>query len=727
MSAWPQGGGEMAARIREHDWSRTPLGPVERWSERLTLMVEQVLACPLVASLVCGQERILLYNDAAARLYGDRHPGALGRPLAATFPEGWATVAPFYARAFAGEAVRVAGQPLDTRGAGEATEVFDALLMPVREADGQVAYVHMAGDELGERARAAALLRASEARYRHLFNAIDEGFCTIEVLFDEVGRPVDYRFLSVNAAFEQQTGLRDVVGKTARALAPDLEAHWFETYGRIARTGTAERFEDRADALGRWYDVYAFPVGARGHRQVAVLFKDILPRKRAEERLRASEERFRAFVTASSDVIYRMNPDWSEMRALDGRGFLADTASPSGDWLSAYIDPADQPRVRAAILQAIRTRTMFELEHRVRQADGSLGWALSRAVPLLDETGEIREWFGAASDVTARKRVEDELRASEERFRGLVEGFGQFSWEASTDGLITVDSPGWRAFTGQDLHAWLGRGWLAAIHPDDRDTTEAKWREAVATRSAVDHEYRLWHAPSASWRWSNVRAVPITNPDGSIRKWSGVNIDVTDRHRLLARQEVLVNELQHRARNLLGVVAAVANRTLGRSGQIGVFEERLQALSRAQGLLSQFGSDTVEVGALVRAELAAHADALSERIAVAGPEIHLTARQVQNFALALHELATNAVKYGALRAPSGRLAVTWAAVPGRRKGRLLALNWVESGVAIDPSAITRRGYGTELIQEALAYALQAKVDYVLGADGVRCRIEMPVS
>ncbi len=107
----------------------------------------------------------------------------------------------------------------------------------------------------------------------------------------------------MNAAFEQQTGLRDAVGRTVRALAPDLEPHWFETYGRIVRTGKAERFEDRADALGRWYEVYAFPIGAPERRQVAVLFKDILQRKRAEDRLRASEERFRALVTASSDVI----------------------------------------------------------------------------------------------------------------------------------------------------------------------------------------------------------------------------------------------------------------------------------------------------------------------------------------------------------------------------------------------------------------------------------------
>ena len=194
-----------------------------------------------------------------------------------------------------------------------------------------------------------------------------------------------------------------------------------------------------------------------------------------------------------------------------------------------------------------------------------------------------------------------------------------------------------------------------------------------------------------------------------------------------ARQRVLVAEVQHRARNLLGVVTAVAGRTLRQGSPVEAFEDRLQALSRAHGLLSQAGSDMVEVGALVRAELAAHADADSPHVDVTGPTVHVTARQVQNFALALHELTTNAVKYGALKTVGGRLAVTWEVVPGRHERRRLALSWVESGVTIEPDKAARRGYGTELIREALAYALQATVDYRLGPDGVQCRIELPLS
>jgi two-component system CheB/CheR fusion protein len=139
--------------------------------------------------------------------------------------------------------------------------------------------------------------------------------------------------------------------------------------------------------------------------------RDVTASHDAERALRASEERFRALVNAGSFAVYRMSPDWSEMRELDGRGFIADTAKPKKDWLAAYIHPDDQPMVRAAIAEAVREKGMFQLEHRMRRVDGTLGWTYSRAVPLLDEAGEITEWFGAASDITERREAAETLRA----------------------------------------------------------------------------------------------------------------------------------------------------------------------------------------------------------------------------------------------------------------------------------------------------------------------------
>jgi signal transduction histidine kinase/CheY-like chemotaxis protein len=126
-----------------------------------------------------------------------------------------------------------------------------------------------------------------EAKYQALFDAIDEGFCVLEVLFDEQGRPYDYVFVEVNPSFERQTGLMNAEGRSMRSLAEGHEEHWFQTYGEVARTGNPVRFEAPAEALGRWYDVYAFRVGEPGQNLVAVLFNDVSPRKQLERSLDA--------------------------------------------------------------------------------------------------------------------------------------------------------------------------------------------------------------------------------------------------------------------------------------------------------------------------------------------------------------------------------------------------------------------------------------------------------
>jgi len=133
-------------------------------------------------------------------------------------------------------------------------------------------------------------------------------------------------------------------------------------------------------------------------------------RDEAQDREREIDQRFRALVNATSDVVYRMSPDWIEMKALDGRDFLSDTEAPSIRWMDEYLFPEDQQAIRRAIDEAIDAKGVFQLEHRVRRADGGVGWTSSRAIPLLGPDGEITEWFGAASDVTARNKAEQHLR-----------------------------------------------------------------------------------------------------------------------------------------------------------------------------------------------------------------------------------------------------------------------------------------------------------------------------
>ncbi|WP_334187738.1 hybrid sensor histidine kinase/response regulator [Noviherbaspirillum sp.] len=137
---------------------------------------------------------------------------------------------------------------------------------------------------------------------------------------------------------------------------------------------------------------------------------DVTEQERAAAALRESDKRFRALTNAAADVVYRMNPDWTQLHQLQGHGFLKDTVEPDRSWIDEYIPPDDRELVKDGMHKAIRDKTIYELEHRVRRVDGTYGWALSRAVPMFDAAGEIYEWIGAASDITERKQYEVKLK-----------------------------------------------------------------------------------------------------------------------------------------------------------------------------------------------------------------------------------------------------------------------------------------------------------------------------
>jgi PAS domain S-box-containing protein len=183
-------------------------------------------------------------------------------------------------------------------------------LKPVIDEIDQVVMLIAEGYDITDRKQAEAALRKSEERYRTLFESIDEGFCIIEVLFDENDASQDYRFLEVNHVFEEQTGLEHAVGKTMRQLVPDIEEHWIATYGQVVLTGEAARFENYTEAMDRWFEVYACQTGQPEDRQVAIVFKDISDRKRFEKALQASEEKSRNILESITDAFFALDRDW---------------------------------------------------------------------------------------------------------------------------------------------------------------------------------------------------------------------------------------------------------------------------------------------------------------------------------------------------------------------------------------------------------------------------------
>jgi PAS domain S-box-containing protein len=275
-------------------------------------------------------------------------------------------------------------------------------------------------------------------------------------------------------------------------------------------------------------------------------------RREADDALRANEERFRAFVSASSDVLYRMSPDWREMRQLRGEGsFLAATETPDPRWLEKYIHPEDQPRVKAAIDEAIRTRSTFELEHRVLRVDGSLGWTFSRAIPVKDASGAVVEWFGAASDVTDRKRAELALRRSE----AALEAF----FEASPGILNLVDdefryvkadaiTP---AYFGLTRHSIVGKS-VEDLAPDLVEKFGPMMRRVVDTgepKLNVEVQSSVPSRPGEITYW-RASYFPVPLPDGK-RGYGVMGVDITD----LKKAEAALREAHRRKDEFLGMLS----------------------------------------------------------------------------------------------------------------------------------------------------------------------------
>ncbi|MGI4849465.1 MAG: hybrid sensor histidine kinase/response regulator [Janthinobacterium lividum] len=282
-------------------------GEVEIASERERLLRELRAAndrmadifrqAPAFMCVLSGPEHVFeMVNDRYLQLVGNRD--LVGLPVHQALPEiegqgfeellnsVYHTGAPYFGFDMALTLQRQPGMAPEER-------YVDFVYMPLRDANSEITGLLVHGVDQTHRKmaeleirRTATVLLASEERYRTLFESMDQGFCVIDILFDTQGKPADYRFIQMNRMFETHTGITDGIGKTVKELIPALSYFWIETYGRVAQTGEAVRFESEASAMGRWFDVYATRIGAQGSSKVALLFTDITGRKASEEKLR---------------------------------------------------------------------------------------------------------------------------------------------------------------------------------------------------------------------------------------------------------------------------------------------------------------------------------------------------------------------------------------------------------------------------------------------------------
>ncbi|HEX6374653.1 MAG TPA: PAS domain S-box protein [Allosphingosinicella sp.] len=384
------------------------------------------------------------------------------------------------------------------------------------------------------------------------------------------------------------------------------------------------------------------------------------------------------------------------------------------------------PTAELPLARAARGETVNEARWRIRRPDGRELVAIGNARPLYDPAGVQQGAILTLRDDSARHAAELALAESEARFRTIADCAPAPVWVTGPNG-VEFANRAYSEFAMRPVEALLGHSWIGLVHEDDIPAILELRTEAWKTGSPYGWEARFRRS-DGEWLWIRASCAPRFDADGEVQGYVGMAVDITESRRAEAELRdserhlrLLVDELNHRVKNTLAIVQGLAQQSF-RGGGVPAdvrrgFEGRLAALAAAHDLLTCRNWEGAELGDLVASVAAPHC---GERMAIDGPPLRLPPKLAVTLALALHELCTNAAKYGALSAPGGRVAVTWTKAGGPEPE--LRLRWRETG---GPRVATpsRRGFGTRMIERALASETGGRAKLEFRPEGLACEIE----
>ncbi|MBL6457236.1 PAS domain-containing protein [Belnapia sp. T6] len=710
--------------MRGRNWAATPLGPGAAWLQSLRSLAELMLATPQPALLAWGPALTILYNDACRPIFGARHRDALGMPLAALLAEAGADSGPLLEAAMRGEAQR-APVPSPT-----GPRLF--AWVPVRDEGGAVAGLY--ATEVAATVPTVESAEGSGARFRALASASSDAVYRMSADWREMRHLRGQDFIAdtedpsrtwldryihpddqpmVVAAIEEAVRTKGIFALEHRVRRLDGSLGW--TFSRAAP------MLDEAGRITEWFGTAS----------------DITERKRAEEALRQSQAEagrqrrlYEAILTNTPDLAYIFDLDQRFIYANEGllrmwgrswEEAIGKTCLELGypDWHAAMHGREIEQVV--ATRKPIRGQVPFT---------GTFGRRIYDYifVPVLGADGRVEAVAGTTRDVTEQTETEAALRDSQARLSEALSAarMAAWRWDPVTDrsSFTGMEAEVFGLLPGTTLES-SAEG-QSLLHPEDVERHRALVREATRHGTAWHSEFRIIRPRDGRIAWLEERASAERDPDTGAVRMTGLVWDITERKEAEERQKLLSREVDHRAKNALAVVQSALRLTRAEDlpSYVRAVTGRVSALARAQTLLAEDRWHGADLRTLLEGELAPFIDA-DQRVILEGPRLAVPAPAAQPLAMAVHELATNAVKYGALSVPMGRLAVTWR-VEGGLQG-WLRLRWAEMGgppVAAPPE---RRGFGSRVLEGTMRGQLGGTVTLNWQPAGLGCEMEIPLS
>ncbi|QIG79496.1 PAS domain S-box protein [Sphingosinithalassobacter tenebrarum] len=604
-------------------------------------------------------------------------------------------------------------------------------LQPRRDGDGNPAGFFGVAHDVTETKLAELALREREAQLLVFVNQGTAGFSQVDI---------SGRFTMVNDRFCEISGWprEELLGRSMQSIThPNDLGRNIPLFERMMRDGTPYSHEKRyvrPDGTLVWVnnsvalirDDEGKPLGS------SCVTLDVTRRREDEAALRKSEESIRLAVESAGMATWELDLDTMEgvwslnrfdllglPRRADGRGSI-------NDWL-ALIHPDDVEQVRETAYACFDRGTPFMIEYRILRADtGEERWLQSHGDRIMAGDENDLRFVAVSFDITERKRNEEELRTSETRFRTIFEEANDYIITADLDTRITSVNPSVVAALGYPEDALVGRSISEFLAPGQMEVVERlrdhKLEHGGTTRFSVRMRT---HAAGGDLIWeinSRLTLDALGRPTGI----HAIARDVTESKRFEMHQRLLIDELNHRVKNTLAIVQGIAQQTFRNPGIAmearKAFEGRIAALSEAHNLLTRELWAPVPIHQVMADAIAPHCG--GDRCHIEGCDLTLEPKTAISLALAIHELATNAVKHGALSNEAGRISITWQKTEDE-KGKRLKLAWVESdGPPV--SVPKRRGFGTRMIERGLAAELGGSVCIEFAAGGLRCEVDAPL-